>query len=94
MPGPNDVLACPSDSARRRHAARGRSCRTCDSVTRRVEDTARARLAQENRLLRARLADADRALTALLASPVIRPEALAQAHRRLASTATSRRRAS
>ncbi|MEV1315330.1 hypothetical protein AB0J14_04515 [Micromonospora arborensis] len=31
-PGPNDLLPCPSESARRRHAAHGRTCRTCDTT--------------------------------------------------------------
>lgn len=32
-PGVNDVLPCPSTSARRRHAAHGQTCTTCDNAT-------------------------------------------------------------
>lgn len=33
MPHPNAVLPCPSTSARRRHAAHGQTCTTCDNAT-------------------------------------------------------------
>lgn len=32
-PGANDLLPCPSTSARRRHAAHGQTCDTCDNAT-------------------------------------------------------------
>lgn len=31
-PGANDLLPCGTDSARRRHAAHGLTCRTCDTT--------------------------------------------------------------
>lgn len=94
MRGPNEVLPCPSPSARRRHAARGRQCRTCEAATRSPDELAQVRLVRENHTLRARLADVERTLKGLLASPVIPVEALEQAHRRLFCTTASKRRAS
>lgn len=84
MPGPNEVLPCGTESARRRHAAHGQTCRTCDRHA--PNDTSLGRLLADNHRFAVRLAEVDAAFTALLQVPVIRHEAVDRAHRRLFPT--------
>lgn len=82
MPHPNALLPCGTESARRRHAAHGQQCRTCDRGT----PPTLASLLADNQRLTARLTDADRVMGDLLRFPVIRHEALDRARRRLFPT--------
>lgn len=93
MLGPNDLLPCPSPSARRRHAARTHRCRTCDPI-RSVEEAAQIRLAKEAQILHALLADVDRSLAALQDAPSAERDPVGRLRRRLLLTLKGLRRTS
>lgn len=94
MFGPNDVLPCPSESARRRHAAHGQTCQVCEVTPGAADERAALRQAEDNLFLTRRLAEVDRVIRTFLQFPVIRHEALDREHRRLfPQPRTSRRSA-
>ncbi|MFI2663227.1 hypothetical protein [Micromonospora carbonacea] len=79
---PNAVLPCPSESARRRHAAHGQTCPVCDTAA----VPSLAAVLADNQRLTERLADADRVMRTLLRFPVIQHEVLNREHHRLFPT--------